>query len=319
MVKKGSTIQFLLKGMAVGESIAYLPVREQEKLLRGESDHELRWGTQTSLALTTTASLSRGYQLADVMIHLQNWYKKRQYAPMGTIQDVDVVTKQALENYTKNRDILAAGIGTDDADSENILPRMLPVSLYLYHQVGVSFINDEPAMLMLHRIAGLTHNDEGALVSVGMLSLIVSQILDGHLISDAVENGLAFGFEYYSRHQVFVNELTAFYDLNLPDFSNIPADKIELNGKASPTLEAVIWSLLNSDSYTQAVEKSLIHGHSNSIVPTLVSAIAAIYYKDDLVLEFGQNLVSKRVITTVIGQAERSSRFNLLNKPTNLG
>ncbi|MCI1688954.1 MAG: ADP-ribosylglycohydrolase, partial [Leuconostoc mesenteroides] len=110
-----------------------------------------------------------------------------------------------------------------------------------------------------------------------------------------------------------------FYDLNLPDFSNIPADKIELNGKASPTLEAVIWSLLNSDSYTQAVEKSLIHGHSNSIVPTLVSAIAAIYYKDDLVLEFGQNLVSKRVITTVIGQAERSSRFNLLNKPTNLG
>lgn len=30
MVKKGSTIQFLLKGMAVGESIAYLPVREQE-------------------------------------------------------------------------------------------------------------------------------------------------------------------------------------------------------------------------------------------------------------------------------------------------
>ena len=72
---------------------------------------------------------------------------------MGTIQDVDVVTKQALENYTKNRDILAAGIGTDDADSENILSRMLPVFSHLYHQVGVSFINDEPAMLMLHRIA----------------------------------------------------------------------------------------------------------------------------------------------------------------------
>ncbi|GMA70267.1 hypothetical protein GCM10025879_15130 [Leuconostoc litchii] len=318
MVKKGSTIQFLLKGMAVGESIAYLSVSEQEKILRAESQHELRWGSQTSLALATTASLSRGYQLADVMIHLQNWYKKRQYAPMGTIQDIDDVTKQALDNYTKNRDILASGISTDNADSENILSRMLPVSLYLYHQVGVSFINDESAMLMLHRIAGLTHNDEGALVSVGMLSLIVSQILDGRAMSDAVENGLAFGFEYYSRHQVFVDELKAFYELNLPDFSNIPADKIQLDGRASTTLEAVIWSLLNSESYTQALKKSLIHGHSNSIVPTLVSAIGAIYYKDDLVLELGQNLIVKRVFTTVIGQAERSSRFNLLNKPANL-
>lgn len=312
MAKKQSTIQSLMLGMAVGESMTQLTVSQQDKLLKEPSNFDdiLRWGSQTSLALTTTASLSRGYQLADVMNHFQNWYKKRQFAPEQTLQRVDAVTKQALENYHKNRDTLASGILEDTADSENILVRMLPVALYLHHEYGVSFINDEMAMLTLHRIAGLTHNDEGALVSVGMLSLIISQLLDGQVIRDAVENGLAFGFEYYSRHKVFEVELTAFEELNLPDFANIPVNHIQLNGRSAHTLEAIIWSLLNSNNYTQAVENALLHGHANSIVPTVVSAIAAVVYPEELVLQASQHLAARKLIISVTNQAERLGRFN---------
>lgn len=310
MSKKQSTIQFLIFGMAIGESIASLPANDQDKVLDQQFDRQLEWGTQVSLSLATTASLTRGYQLADVMAHLQNWYQRRQYAPVGTHQSVDEVTKKALDNYIKNRDMLSAGVSDDAADSDNILARMLPVALYLHHQYGTSFVNDETAMMLLHRIAGLTHNDEGALVTVGMMSLILSQILDGNNLSDAVENGLAFGFEYYSRHQVFVSELSAFDELNLPDFRNIPADKIVLDGKAASTLEAVIWSLLNSHNYTEAIKNSLVHGHANSVVPTLVAAIAAVYYRDDMVLRLSQNFVARRLLATIVSQAERSARFS---------
>ncbi|MFT8757649.1 ADP-ribosylglycohydrolase family protein [Leuconostoc pseudomesenteroides] len=310
MSKKQSTIQFLIFGMAIGESIASLPANDQDKVLNQQFDRHLEWGTQVSLSLATTASLTRGYQLADVMAHLQNWYQRRQYAPVGTHQSIDDVTKKALDNYIKNRDMLSAGVSDDAADSDNILARMLPVALYLHHQYGTSFVNDETAMMLLHRIAGLTHNDEGALVTVGMMSLILSQILDGNNLSDAVENGLAFGFEYYSRHQVFVSELSAFDELNLPDFRNIPADKIVLDGKAASTLEAVIWSLLNSQNYTEAIKNSLVHGHANSVVPTLVAAIAAVYYRDDMVLRLSQNFVARRLLATIVSQAERSARFS---------
>ncbi|CAM3094603.1 ADP-ribosylglycohydrolase family protein [Leuconostoc rapi] len=312
MAKKQSTIQSLMFGMAVGESMTQLTTSQKDNLLKAPSHFNdiLSWGSQTSLALTTIASLSRGYQLADVMNHFQNWYKKRQFAPEQTLQRVDEVTKQALENYNKNRDTLASGILEDTADSENILVRMLPVALYLHHEYGVSFINDEVAMLTLHRIAGLTHNDEGALVSVGMLSLIVSQLLDGQVIRDAVENGLAFGFEYYSRHKVFEAELSAFEELNLPDFANIPVNHIKLNGRSANTLEAIIWSLLNSNNYTQAIENAFLHGHANSIVPTVVSAIAAVVYREDLVLQASQHLVARKLIVSVTNQAERLGRFN---------
>lgn len=312
MAKKQATIQFLMFGIAVGESMTVLSNSEQGALLSDPTyfKQELRWGSQTSLSLTTVASLSRGYQLTDVMNHFQNWYKKHQFAPERTRQRIDVVTKKAMDNYSKNRDTLASGILEDVADSEDILVRMLPVALYLHHEYGVSFINDESAMLTLHRIAGLTHNAEGTLVSVGMLSLIVSQILEKQPIRDAVENGLAFGFEYYSRHKVFESELNAFEELNLPDFANIPVGNIVLDGRSASTLEAIIWSLLNSQNYTEAMKNAFMHGHANSIVPTVVSAIAAIIYQEDLVIQASEHLTSRKLIVSVTNQAERLGRFN---------
>lgn len=312
MAKKQSTIQLLMFGMALGESMTQLSNSQQEDLLNSPVDFsgELNWGAQTSQSLTTIASLSRGYQLTDVMNHLQNWYRRRHFAPENTRQRIDSITKKAIDNYAKNRDTLASGILEDVADSENILVRMLPVALYLHHEYGISFINDEAAMLTLHRIAGLTHNDEGALVSVGMLSLIMSQILEGHLMRDAVENGLAFGFEYYSRHKVFESELVAFEELNLPDFANIPISHINLDGRSASALEAIIWSLLNSNSYVEAMQNAFLHGHASSIIPTAVSAIAAVFYKDDLILQASKQLTSGKLIVSVTHQAERLGRFN---------
>ncbi|MBA1307629.1 ADP-ribosylglycohydrolase, partial [Pseudomonas stutzeri] len=126
----------------------------------------------------------------------------------------------------------------------------------------------------------------------------------------AVENGLAFGFEYYSRHKVFASELSAFEELNLPDFANIPVSNMTLDGRSASTLEAVIWSLLNSDSYTEAMHNAFLHGHANSVVPTIVSAIAAIVYQEELILQASQYLVSRKLIVGVASQAERLGRFN---------
>ena len=119
MFKKQSTIQFLMFGVAIGESMTQLSNSQQEALLQQPMNfqQDLRWGAQTSLALTTVASLSRGYQLADVMNHFQNWYRKRQFAPEKTIQHVDVITKKAMDNYIKNRDTLSSGVFEDTADS----------------------------------------------------------------------------------------------------------------------------------------------------------------------------------------------------------
>jgi len=75
MVKKQATIELLMFGMAIGESMTQLSNSQQDQLLQDpiQFTDELSWGSQTSLSLTTIASLSRGYQLTDVMNHFQNW------------------------------------------------------------------------------------------------------------------------------------------------------------------------------------------------------------------------------------------------------
>lgn len=313
MAKKQTMIERTLLAMAVGESLAYLPSSKQEILVHQPDNFTdpLKWGANTSMSLATVSSLSRGYQFNDVMLRLQNWYKRRQYAPAQTIQSIDDVIQSSMLRFSKNRDLLASG-GVDEAsNSDSVLARMVPVALYLHHRFGSAFINDERAMLLLHRVAGLTHNHEGALVSVGMLSLIISQILDGKNLFDSVENGLAFGFEYYSRHQVFAGELKDFDAMNLPDFSNSSATDFKLDGQASNTLEAVVWSLLNSENYQDALNKALMHGHANTMIPTLAGTLAGIYYKEDEQLNIiSQQLVSRKLIISISHLANRLGRFN---------
>ncbi len=122
---------------------------------------------------------------------------------------------------------------------------------------------------------------------------------------------MAFGFEYYSRHQVFAGELKDFDAMNLPDFSNSSAADFKLDGQASNTLEAVVWSLLNSENYQDALNKALMHGHANTMIPTLAGTLAGIYYKEDEQLNIiSQQLVSRKLIISISHLANRLGRFN---------
>ena len=319
MVKRYSTIQRLLWGIAVGEGLSYLPSRPQKQLVVARDfaqfDGEVQWGMLTSLSLATTASLARGYQLPNIMEHFQNWQKKSHYAPTKTIQTIAPITKQALRNYVEYRDTLSSGLVDAKFTNDAVLGRMLPVAVYLAAEYGVQFINDEAAMLAMHRIAGLTHNQTSSLVAVGMLNLIVAQILAGRDLTDAIENGLALGFEYYSRHAAFVGELAAYQRLNMPDFRHVPAESLTFDGSAPATVEAVVWSLLNSTDLHSALQASLSRGHVSATVPTLVSGLAALAYDDatDL-LAYTQFLVAKRNLDIVGKAAERSGRFDVESK-----
>lgn len=315
MAKHFSTIQHLLWGISIGEGLSYLPSRPQKQLVLAQDfahfDGEIQWGMLTSLSLATTASLSRGYQLTHLMENFQNWQKKSHYAPTKTIQTIDPVTKQALLNYTVQRDTLSSGIVDDKLTNDAVLGRMLPVAVYLTSEYGVQFINNEGAMLVMHRIAGLTHNQTASLVAVGMLNLIVAQLLSGRQLSDAIENGLALGFEYYSRHEAFQEELQAYQRLNMPDFRHVPAESLTFDGQAATTLEATIWSLLNSHDLHSALQAATARGHVSATIPTLVGGLGALAYREQTdVFQYTPFLVAKRNIDIIAKQAERSNRFN---------
>ncbi|MGO1337823.1 MAG: ADP-ribosylglycohydrolase family protein, partial [Leuconostoc fallax] len=125
MAKKQTMIERTLLAMAVGESLAYLPSSKQEILVHQPDNFTdpLKWGANTSMSLATVSSLSRGYQFNDVMLRLQNWYKRRQYAPAQTIQSIDDVIQSSMLRFSKNRDLLASG-GVDEAsNSDSVLAR----------------------------------------------------------------------------------------------------------------------------------------------------------------------------------------------------
>lgn len=305
-----SPIESLIMGLSIGEGIFYLPDKVQKQVLTNISDFngQLQWGTLTSLALVTTSSLSKGYSINDLVGGMQNWLRKGYMAPNLTIQTNEPTTKQALLKYAITRDPINSGLTNQYGENDEVLTRILPFALYLRSQYGKNFVNDDAAMTTLHRAIGITHNTLSSLVASGMLVMIIDQLFDNENKRQAIESGLAIGFEYYSRHEIFRNELKNYDNLNLPDFKHFDKRYLQNDGSAVKTLEISIWALLQSEDFSSSLEIIEMIAERNKHAWGLTGALAGLIYKDNL-QTYADYLVSSNSIKQVIKAAQRSSRF----------
>ena len=111
-------------------------------------------------------------------------------------------------------------------------------------------------------------------------SPIQTAILNGDgSLNNRLQTGIDTGFAFYERY-LADHENLEYYDRlrNLCAFAALPEDRIQSSGYVVDALEAAVWSLVNTDSFEDALLKAVNLGDDTDTVGAIAGGLAGLYY-----------------------------------------
>nr|WP_257610556.1 ADP-ribosylglycohydrolase family protein [Oenococcus oeni] len=317
MTKRLSTIGRLLYGIAIGDALGNLSKRNTKWALRenndlDEADFEFLWTPTTGLTFAIVRAISLGYSRANVMHNFAEWWRNGQFSMTDDIQTDRFETEiQSIINFELTRDLDSIGSTDPVENDENVLIRAMPIAFYETSRIGSAFINDEKSMGRIHDMVSLTHNYPSAMMSSGMVSFLISQILGRESLHHALENSIAITYEYYSRRSIFQPDLISFAPMNMPDMSDLRADQLTHDGNSIHTLENVYWVLFSTDNLNDALKLTIkSFSRQRQTILAFIYGIYGLIDRGNLDERLIEQIDKKAETNSILRLANRSNRFH---------
>ena len=285
-----NTIRAMIIGAAIGdalgvpveftprEELAHSPVRE----MRGYGPHHQppgTWSDDTSMTLCLLESMARlgriDYQ--DIMDNFASWLRKAEFTATNVTFDVGMASQAAIIRYEKGTPPLACG-GASECDNGNgSLMRIAPLTLYLKDKQDT---NLGDILHEAHNLSKLTHAHPRSQMACGIYTLIALNLRDGQPLPSAIEDGLKSAHDFYAAEKDFSRELHSYERLwTFGAFTKLPMDDIRSSGYVVDTLEASLWSLVNTSNYSEAVLTAVNLGEDTDTTGSVVGGLAGLAYR----------------------------------------
>ena len=297
--KFSGTLLGLAIGDALGAAVEFMPRGVFKKVtgMRGGGPHNLDpgyWTDDTSMALCLAESLiESGFDLKDQLDKYLKWYQEGYLSSTGSCFDIGINTAHSLDNYDKTRELppkkeRAAGNGS--------LMRLAPVPMYYRNsfQKAVKYSGESSLT---------THNNIMAVDACSFAGGLIQQFINlnnNPAVSKAeVIKSTA---EQLSLDSRVIGAITG--ALAKDSDSEISSDGFVIN-----SLEASLWSFVNTNTFETAVLKAVNLGHDADTVGAITGEIAGAFYgRDNIPESWIQQLALKDKIFEIIDDLFVESR-----------
>ena len=293
----GVPVEFVDRG-----TLKYKPVTDM-RAFGAHGQPKGTWSDDSSLLLCTMESLIDEYDIVKLSNTFVKWLDNGHWAARGKVFDVGFTTVEALKRIKRGTAPLESGNKTVFDNGNGSLMRILPFIFYL---------KDEKNIFRKFRIVGevsaITH---GHIVSKMACSIYVElgiNILKGHSLRDSYNNTKEVILNHYSNKPT--KELAKFSRILNGDIRELKEQEIKSTGYVLDTLEAVLWCLLNSRSYKEAVLKGVNLGEDTDTVGALIGGLAGLYYGLESIPEEWINILARKDDIIKLCD-EFSNKFNI--------
>ncbi len=277
-------------GVVVGDALG-CPVQFEDRAavakhpvtdMRGNGTFDLpagSWTDDSSLTLALLDSICKTdkLDLKHIMESFADWLKNGAYTPYGEAYDVGKGTFQAIRAYIHRGNPRQCGSYDERNNGNGSLMRIMPACLYCYEKG----LEDKEAIKEIHQVGSLTHAHIRSNIACGLYYFMVKAVLSGHGLTfkERLQEGLDHGFTYYEKALADHENLEYYNRLrDLAAFAKTPEDKIKSSGYVVDTLEAVLWSLVNTDSFESALLKAVNLGDDSDTVGAIAGGLAGLGY-----------------------------------------
>lgn len=270
-------------GFIIGDTMG-VPVEfnSREKLLLNPVTEMLEYGTHnmpkgcwsddTSMTLATMDSIIKCKEINtnDMADRFIKWYRNGEYTATGIMFDIGTTTQQALVKYQRGIDIASKCGGEREYDNGNgSLMRMLPIAYYCY----LKGLEDTEILKIVKEVSSITHRHQISILGCYIYVRLAMELLKGKELLQAYQEIKKLDYSYFTEDTIYKYERILNNDIALYSINDISS-----NGYVITTLEAVIWSLINSKSFNETIIKAINLGEDTDTVGACVGGLAGIYY-----------------------------------------
>lgn len=285
------TIRACIFGHAVGDALG-VPVEFQKRSelamdpvidMRGYGTYPVpagSWSDDTSMTLCALDSLAGGTIDHDaIMQNFVSWYTEGEFTPTGKVFDIGMTCLDAIDNYRRgNTAPLDCGLRELNTCGNGSLMRVIPFILYaLYTQPDCDMktlckITAEGSML--------THAHPRAVIGCEIYAVILASIIKNHSLGHIQKD-----LNAYKKLRVGNRELSTYEAVLDGTVKDLKIDEIRGKGYILDSLEAALWCLYNTNSYSVCVLTAVNLGDDTDTTAAIAGGLAGALYGYDAIPE----------------------------------
>ena len=292
-----------LLGLAVGDALGVPVEGSRREALRANPVQGMRaygshfqpagtWSDDTSMTICLMHSLTeKGIDYADQMRRYRDWALNDQYTAHDETFDIGNTTYRSIMCSLEGIPATICG-GTEEHDCGNgSLMRTMPIGLFLRTKYRRKVLEPQAAKV-IHKTSDLTHAHPRCEMACGIYCSVLFRMLDGGDLFDAVTEGVESALAFYREQKEFAGVLE--------DFETLPAvytwteDQIASGGYVLSTLQAALWCLLTTESYSECVLQAVNLGRDTDTTGAAAGALAGLWYGADAIPEEWLEALAKR-------------------------
>ena len=302
-------------GFAIGDAMGVpIEFKKREELLekpvlnmQGYGTHDVpsgTWSDDTSMMMATIDSLVSLHKIDydDMMKRFCDWINNAKYTATGVVFDMGITTKESILKYYMNKiEPVKCGGASINNNGNGSLMRMLPIALYTYFEDIV----DDRLLDIIKNASSLTHAHEYSVMGCYIYVKYVHFLLSGYNKFKAYEKVKDLNYYKFSE-----NARRAYKRFLTTDIYKLDLDYIKSSSYVVDTLEAVIWTFLNTNSFIESIIGAINLGDDTDTIGALVGALSGMIYGIDENLL--NNIQNKDYLIKLANKFDEELRLNIL-------
>lgn len=278
MLKSSSQVLSGLMGVCIGDALGF-PVQfisREERVLdpvTGMSRYSL-WSDDSSLTFCLAESMCGGFSLEAIANSFIKWFEEGFWTPHGHAFDIGITTLTAIDRLKQGIPPVHAGGCFERNNGNGSLMRILPLAFY--HQT----LKFPDLIQRVHEVSCITHAHPRSQMACGIYVSIATELLKGCDRQSAYLQGIENVTEIY-ENPTYSREIYHFNRVLSGKIADYSMDEIQSSGYVIHTLEAALWSWLNTSSYAEAVLTAVNLGDDTDTTAAVTGGLAGIEYGFD--------------------------------------
>jgi ADP-ribosyl-[dinitrogen reductase] hydrolase len=246
------------------------------------------WSDDSSLTLCLADELSKEYNLQNIANRFARWYDEAHWTPHNEVFDIGISTRKAISNIKNGIEPIKCGGKDERSNGNGSLMRILPL---LFHIKDID--NKLERFKIIRDVSSITHAHIRSVLSC-YYYLEFADLLCKDLKPQKSYKAANKSFkDLVKLLDIDSFETDKFKKLINNNISKLKEPDIQSSGYVIHTLEASVWCILTTNSYSEAVLKSVNLGDDTDTTAAVTGGLAGIIYTTDSIPENWLNQIAR--------------------------